>query len=240
MQQLTFTLSPPQPPSFENFFTARNVNAHAVTALRGLLAPLPTELCILLYGVPGSGRSHLVQATLSAARTAGLSTLCIEPGFCIQPESDALRESALDTDLIAADNVDAMNDTEQIQLFDAFNRQRASGRRFLATASGPAARLTVREDLRTRLASGLALEIAPLSEEERLAVLQQHAADRDIAVPHEVFDYVARRVPRDLGTQLAVLDALDRLSLERHRPLTIALAREALQHLGLTPALRTD
>ena len=234
MQQLTLALSPPPPPTFENFFAARN--AAALAALQSLVSSVPADPVVLLYGAAGSGRSHLLQATVSAVRSAGLTAVWATPGG----EDLAHASFDLRIDLIAADNVDAMNDTEQIQLFDAFNRQRASGGRFLASAAAPAGRLAVREDLRSRLASGLAIELLPLSEEERLAVLQGHATDRAMQVATEVFDYIARRAPRDLGTQIAVLDALDRISLEKHRPISIVLAREVLQQLGHHSPLRTD
>jgi DnaA family protein len=54
-----------------------------------------------------------------------------------------------------------------------------------------------------------------------------------MTLPDEVADYLLRRLPRDLGTQLAVLDALDRYSLAHKRALTVPLVREALEALGL-------
>jgi DnaA family protein len=45
----------------------------------------------------------------------------------------------------------------------------------------------------------------------------------------DVARYLLTRSDRDLRTLLATLDRLDRSSLERHRPLTIALLREVLR-----------
>jgi chromosomal replication initiation ATPase DnaA len=41
-----------------------------------------------------------------------------------------------------------------------------------------------------------------------------------------------------MGTQIALLDALDRYSLERKRPVTLPLLREALRSLAETEARR--
>ncbi|HEX5611833.1 MAG TPA: DnaA regulatory inactivator Hda, partial [Burkholderiales bacterium] len=44
--------------------------------------------------------------------------------------------------------------------------------------------------------------------------------------------YLLARVRRDAGSLAAILDLLDRTSLERQRPLTLPLVREALKTLG--------
>ena len=54
-----------------------------------------------------------------------------------------------------------------------------------------------------------------------------------MALPDEVLDYLLERLPRDLGTQVAVLEALDRASLAEKRALTLPLARAAVEALGL-------
>ena len=94
-------------------------------------------------------------------------------------------------------------------------------------------RLPLRDDLRTRLLSGLAFQLHALSDDEKAAALTAHAIERGIKLPEEVVAYLLRRLPRDLGTQFAVLEAIDRYALSRKRPVTLALVREALAALAL-------
>ena len=48
-------------------------------------------------------------------------------------------------------------------------------------------------------------------------------------LPEEVLSYLLSRLPRDLPSLNAVLDALDRYSLETRRPVTLPLVRAALE-----------
>ena len=66
MEQLTFELAPAEPPSFANFLAGPN--AEAVTALRHLARGEVRETCVLIWGAPGSGRTHLMHAVVAAAQ----------------------------------------------------------------------------------------------------------------------------------------------------------------------------
>jgi DnaA family protein len=135
--------------------------------------------------------------------------------------------------VVAVDDVHLLDAAGQIEAFDAFNRARAAGVAFLAAGDAPPAQLAVREDLRTRLGSGLVFQLRPLGDEAKAQALRDQAASRGMALPDEVADYLLRHLPRSLGLQLAVLDALDRYSLAHKRPLTVPLVREALDALGV-------
>jgi DnaA family protein len=161
------------------------------------------ERAVYLWGDAGSGRSHLVAA---AARTPGV---------------------------VAIDDVDRLDAAAQIAAFDAFNRARASGAAFVAAGDAPPAQLAVRADLRSRLGSGLVFQLHPLGDEAKRTALRAQAASRGMALPDEVLDYLLARLPRDLGTQVAVLEALDRASLAEKRAPTLPLARAAVEALGL-------
>jgi DnaA family protein len=127
--------------------------------------------------------------------------------------------------------VDQLDDAGQIALFNQINRRQGvagSGTLILSTSQPPAA-ARLRADLATRLAQGLVLEVAALSDTEKAAALTQHAKLRGIALPAEVTRYLLGHLARDLPTLISLLDALDKLSLERQRPITVPLLREILQ-----------
>ena len=87
----------------------------------------------------------------------------------------------------------------------------------------------LRPDLATRLASGLVLEVKPLSDSDKLTALRRHAGARQLNVPDEVFRYLLTHWRRDLSSLTSMLDTLDRYSLALQRPVTVPLVKNILQ-----------
>jgi len=131
----------------------------------------------------------------------------------------------------AADDVQRLDEPGQIALFDLYNALRASGGALAAAGDEPPEGLRLREDLRSRLGSGVVIQLRPLSETEKAAALRERAKARGIALSDGVIAYLLTHLRRDMGTQIAVLDALDRHSLERQRPITVPLLKQALRSL---------
>jgi len=229
MQQLVLELAPPEAPTLENFFAGRN--AAAVAALREALAG--GERCIYLWGEPGSGKTHLLRAAVNEALALGHTALYIgAPHAGLAPPAGEDGNFS-NRDVLAVDDTDRLEARSQLELFDAFNAMRAANGCVLAAGAPPAAELAVREDLRTRLGSGVSLHLAPLDDEEKAAALIRHAAQRGLRLMPDIVAHVFAHCRRDMGTQMAVLDALDRYSLQHKRPVTLPLLREALKQLEL-------
>lgn len=223
MKQLALDIAQPPAPTLDNFVPGRN--ADALRAVRELLAG--SEPCLYLWGAAGSGRSHLLRAATAAAVAAGHRAILV----------GAPRLAAgqlLQADWLAVDDVALLDDLDQIELFDAFNRIRAlPNGAFIACGDRPAAQLPLREDLRTRLASGVTRQLHALSDGEKAAALGAAARERGLRVGGDIIAYLLSHVRRDMGTLTAVLDALDRSSLALQRPITLPLAREAIRDLKL-------
>jgi DnaA-homolog protein len=128
----------------------------------------------------------------------------------------------------AVDDVEKLAEPEQIVLFNAINEARESGGHVLAAGNAPPAQLPLREDLKSRLAWGLVYEVKRLTDEERAVYLRAEAARRGLRFPEEVVAYLLTHARRDLPTLTAILDRLDRVSLEQKRPITLPLVREIL------------
>src|SRR5262245_62039743 len=203
MQQLLLELAPPPPATLENFSPGRN--GAAVGALREALSG--GERFVFLWGPGGSGKTHLLRAFSRAAAAVG-------------------REA------VAADDVARLSDADQVALFDQCNRLRASGGALAASAEVPPAQLDLRADLRSRLASGIVLQLHPLSDADKAAALRAHAAGRGMMLDAELVAYLLSHFDRDMGTQIAMIDALDRYSLQRKRPVTLPLLKDALRSLA--------
>jgi DnaA family protein len=222
--QLILELAPAPAPTFQSFVPGGN--RAVVEALRALAEGRSVERVVYVWGEPASGKSHLLAAACAAAARVGRAVLL--------GEHAALRDARLDdTAFLAIDDVDALPEAAQAAAFDLFNRVREAGGAFLAAGASAPARLGLREELRTRLLSGLAFQLHALADDEKAAALAALAAERGIRLPDEIVAYLLRRLPRDLGTQFAVLEAIDRYALARKRPVTLPLVREALAALEL-------
>jgi DnaA family protein len=128
-----------------------------------------------------------------------------------------------------ADDVEALDHAGQQALFNAINDARDGGGTVLAAGAAPPAQLALREDLRSRLGWGLVYEVRPLTDAERAVYLRAEAARRGLRLADEVVWYLLTHVRRDMPSLRALLEQLDRASLEQHRPVTLPLVREALK-----------
>ena len=175
-------------------------NAEALARVQALAAGQLREAVVYLWGDAGTGRTHLLRA--------------------------AVRQNP---SLIAADDVEALNDEAQQHLFAAINSARDGGPPVLAAGAKPPAQLGLREDLRTRLAWGLVYQLKPPADEEKAFYLRGEAARRGLRLSDEVVQYLLTHLPRDLASLNAALEALDRYSLATRRPVTLPLVRQALE-----------
>jgi DnaA family protein len=91
----------------------------------------------------------------------------------------------------------------------------------------------LREDLRTRLGSGLIYRLHALTDSEKIEALATQAGARALRLPPDALNYLLAHAPRDMRSLTALLAALDRYSLEHKRAITMPLLREVL-HASLT------
>lgn len=219
MRQLLLDIRPSADMNFDNFIAGDN--RELLARLRGLSEPEADE-ALYLWGSTGSGRSHLLRATAAAAVDAGRVVYYLNGGDVsdnIPPPSAGL---------LVVDGLEDLSDEGQIALFRTFNSARLLGLAMLLSGDTPPRRLPLREDLRTRVGQTLVYEVRPLSDEDKAAIFLRKADERGMRIEREIVDYLLRHSERDLPSLLAVLDELDRLSLERKRPITLPLVRELL------------
>jgi DnaA family protein len=220
MKQLALTLAPPPAPALDNFFPGDN--AELLALLGNLVAGRNVERSIYLWGDAGSGRSHLLRATIAALNGAGLACAYIARGEPIPATSTPLRA-------VAVDDVETLDATSQRAFFNLYNQLRERTGIVLAAGYAPPARLKLRPELVTRLGWGLVYQVQALTDEDKARALKRHAASRSFDLPDSVIDYLLSHLSRDLPSLMSVLDALDRHSLEAKRPITLPLLKELLR-----------
>lgn len=215
MRQLILDIRPDAPPDFGNFLTGPN--AEAVSALKAMTSPAKPfsgEHVIYLWGERGVGKSHLLQAWSSLARTAHYPA-----GPLPEPE----------TAMLSVDDVETLDEGDQVRLFSLLNAAREQGGRVVAAGALPPAQLAIRPDLATRMAQGLVFRIHPLSDTDKAVALGIRAESHGMRLGEDLIRYMLVHCRRDLPHLLATVDALDTLSLSRKRPVSLPLLKELLQ-----------
>lgn len=218
MRQLVLELHPDAPPRLDNFIVGENVE---------LLATLKQTVIganhLYLWGPPGSGRTHLLRAAVAACTEAG------RPAFYVAGGPLGAVMPADEDALLAVDDIEALTPPAEIALFNAFNRARTLNQTLLLAGMHAPLELDRREDLRTRIGQCLVFELRPLDDRTRADILVTLAGRRGLHLGDEVIDFLLRHGRRDIPSLVTALDALDRASLERKRPVTLPLLRELVQ-----------
>jgi DnaA family protein len=186
---------------------------------------------LYLAGPAGSGKTHLLLAACALARESGRPAAFLPMATVAGRLDDALQGLLDAPALVCLDGLDAIagRREDEVALFHAHNRARASGATLVHAASAmPAALQFGLPDLVSRLEQCTRLQVEPLDEDGRREVLRGRAARRGLELDDAVLDYLFRRVGRDLAGLTTLLDRLDRESLAAQRRITVPFLKSRL------------
>lgn len=217
-----------KPQTLDNFEIGSNAELCALLRrLAGSRAALTlSERFVYCWGEAGSGKTHLLSALATHDAVRFLSP--------ISPPAEFARTT--DHTLTVIDDCDQLSPEQQTETFALFNRIRESDGALVTAGVAPPAALSLREDLRTRLGWGLIYQVQGLSDAQKIAALTHRAQTRGFTLASGVLPYLITHFHRDMRSLTAMLDALDRYSLETKRPITLPLLRELLQLEGAPEA----
>jgi DnaA-homolog protein len=196
MDQLILNISPPEKKTFDNYVFGKN--AEIVATLKDFDSKNCGFQIIYLWGVEGSGKSHLLNA---------LKNPLIEKIEDLQ-------------------DMDTQEHTKLFNLINEIKSD--DKKIIITGNQSPDEIKNMREDLLSRLKWGLVLHIKPLSDEDKFKVITNQSQERGFYIEEKVIQYCLRHLRRDLHTLINTLHALDEWSLKTKRPITINLLKELL------------
>ncbi len=203
-------------------------NAEAVAAVTAWSLGSGDDF-LYLFGITGSGKTHLLQAACRQAVQSDRSAIYLPLGH------GELAPTVLDNlelwELVALDDIQASagDATWEQGLFDLYNRLREFGRRLLVSADTPVPELPLTlPDLRSRLGWGPGYRLLPLPEDDCGRLLRETAKHRGLELGADAVDYIMRRCPREPGYLLGLLEEIDQESLRRKCRPTLWLVRQIL------------
>lgn len=220
---------------FANFYSGNNTAA--VEQLQNL-APGARQAALWIYGPDSVGKTHLLQAVCAESGLRGYSAAYLPLGDgTLTPDflagCDRLNFVCLDDFERAAGH----GDWERA-VFRLYTELEDSGGRLLISARVLPSMLPIAlKDLASRLAASAQLKILALDDTEQCAALTLRAARLGLELPHDVAQFMVRRLPRDMSSLCDALDSLDRASLATQRKLTLPFVRTVLETTRSDPTL---
>lgn len=216
-QQLPLSVQLRESASFDTFYVGPN--ALAVNALHEL------DSAVLIFGATASGRTHLLQAV---ARDRHCPYL---PLMDIREMGPDVLEGLDQPAVLCLDDLDTVSDDLDwsmalLRLLDA--RRSANKITVLSASAAPDRANIALPDLRTRLMLCAVFGLKPLDDNDRETLLRERARARGLEMPVEVSAWLMKQLPRDAGSLLSALDALDHAALSAKRRLTVPFVQSVL------------
>jgi DnaA-homolog protein len=217
--QLALDLLLDPTPSLDNFIIGSN------SELLGHLRTPPSR-SIFIWGESGSGKTHLLKAIAhqhgryaSADEFPIVDTANLPKALCID-----------DLEGIKPENLDA--------LFSLQNAYRLASNKLLLIASRIAPKaitghLSARDDVSSRLAWGLTLQVKELSDEHKLQAIAAFFEHRGTEISADVIPYLLTRHSRNIKDLANLADSIDRYAFSQKRALTLALVRQYQNQNGV-------
>ena len=230
-QQLSLSVNLNDDATFDNFYAP--TQTHNAMVLQGLRQQLDGsgEAFIYLWGAPGCGLTHLLQAACHQAQHQGLSVQYLPLRDMAGYAPDELFNGLEMLGLVCLDclpSVAGRADWE-LAIFTLYNRLREQGGRLLVAAEHSPRELALSlEDLRSRLQWGLTYQVHSLTDDDKQLALQMRARARGLELNDEVAQYIIQRLPRDTNELFWQLARLDNASLAEQRKLTIPFVKKVL------------
>lgn len=229
MMQLPLKIVWPEVPGFETFVAGNNDGA--LKAVRAL--SLRRGVPILLHGMAGTGKTHLLQAAVRSAFQDGQRGVLISFANCAStPPPTDLVVGFDEIAVLAFDEYEmACADRRWAEaLIRLIDRRQVDNKVLLfGGRKAPSALPSdTMPDLRSRFAGCAIFGLRPLSEMDQREALKRHARARGLVLDDNVVNFMFHRLPRDLSNMIFVLERLSTASLSKQRRLTVPFVQDCL------------
>ncbi|MDG2089859.1 MAG: DnaA regulatory inactivator Hda [Gammaproteobacteria bacterium] len=186
-----------------------------------------TDFFYFIWGVEGSGKSHLLQASCAQQENSAYLPLKV-----FVEEGEHVLENLDQLDWLCIDDVHLVlsKPAWEEKLFSLFNACQENATRLIITSVLPPLELNfVLDDLKSRFSSGVTYQLHELNEPGKLLALKNRAELSGMPLKNEVLNYIYLRSERSMSKLFAVLEQLDKLSLAEKRKITIPFVKTIMQ-----------
>jgi len=185
---------------------------------------------LYLWGLQGTGKSHLLQAVSKQANEIDLHVAYI-PLKQLNDISVEILHDLGDLDIVCIDDLECVVGHSEWQqgLTWLYNELRDNRHSIVMSANISPTNIPLEvDDLKSRLSWDQVYQIKPPNDELKIQILKQKARHRSFELSDEVIEFIIRRVDRDLSTLMSILDKIDHASLAAKRKITIPFVKELI------------
>lgn len=206
--------------TFDNFLVNQE-NNRLVAFLKE-----PTSASLIL-GDEVSGLSHLLQAACHEAGKRHRHAMYLPLKSCIHSGPEIF-DGLESLDLLCIDDIHMLVGDAALEeaLFYLFNRFAELSKPLVLSSHGMP--FVALKDLRSRLYACLHFHLKPLNDQDKQLFLQQEAKRRGFFLSDDIAAYLIRHYPRDMATQLNILQRLDIASLQEKHRITLPFVKDIL------------
>jgi DnaA family protein len=145
-----------------------------------------------------------------------------------QEMPDGILNGLEDNDWICIDNVNCLDENQQQELFDLYNRATHTPVKLILSGPALPGELTLLKDLKTRLSLATIFCLESLGDKSKKDIIQQQMNERNLKIDRKIYDYLFKYYSRDLTDLLSAIDQLDEASLQQKNNITIPLVKQVL------------
>lgn len=227
--------------TFDSFVAGANSKFAYAAAKAVAAAPGETFNPLFIYGESGLGKTHLMHAIANEIARLHpekkvLYTTCENflnefIDSIAQKNSAKFRFHYRNVDVLMIDDVQFLKNKTQVQeeFFHTFNELSAQNKQIVLTSDRPPKEIaTLEERLRTRFEGGMIADVQPPDPETKIAILKKKATDRKYVITDDVLEFLARDSGHDVRTLEGRLTKVIFASKLHEEPVTLALAKLAL------------
>ena len=187
-----------------------------------------------LYGPSGVGKTHLLQAVCARAGDR-FERAAYFPLQEMQDATGEILSGCEELRWVCIDDVDrVLGDMSwEHALFKLYTEFEDSGGKLVLSCNTPPATAPITlPDLASRLNATVIVRLNELDDDGRSEALKIRAARRGAELPDDTVAYLLKRLPRDMDSLCAFIDALDDAALIAQRRLTVPFVRQVLGEAG--------
>ena len=206
-------------PSFNNFIPISN---EIICASLQSFSSQYTHL----VGSTKTGKTHLLNAWVNLALDEYKSAIYIN---CIDTNSTMrIQEINLKNErFIAIDNVECLDNDGQIDVFNLFNHIKLNNldNYLLTSSSEPLHTLNLRDDLTTRLLSGINFQLKHLTDDELITALGIYVKKEGINFSQNELNYLITHHERNIGKLIKIINKIANHALTHKKNISTTLIK---------------
>ena len=230
--------------TFESFVVgSSNRFAHAAAQA---VAANPAKLYnpLFIYGGPGLGKTHLLNAVSKefTKNFPGRTVIYIKGEDFANEVIEGIargtmpkvREKYRHADLLLLDDVQfiAGKTSTQEEFFHTFDALHEAKKQIILTSDRPPKEIaTLEERLKSRFESGLLADIQPPDFETRVAIVARKAESLSFVIPANVCEYIANKLKNNIRQLEGAVKKLRAFNLLDDKPINITTAQAAISDI---------